>query len=352
MAARTRILAALTTTGPHGKAIDMVLRLGLLGAARIAPVAIIEPARLLPGAEVVAVAARDPMRAAAFAGAHAIAHVSPTYEALIERADVDLIYNALPIPLHERWTVAALRAGKHVLLEKPSASSAESARRMVECARESGRRLIEAFHYRYHPLFRRILEIAPELGDIHDVKAVIDVPVPQRPGEIRWDPAMAGGALMDLGCYPVHWLRTLCGPFDVVSCELEMAPAGVDAAATCALRFHSGPHAAIFCSMKPHDRGRLTTLAVTGARGELFVRNPIAPQMGHELRWRRDGDKAWREEQAPMTTSYFHQLEAVAHAISNKLPLPTEGGDIIDNLAALEALYAAGGHPRTDNSPG
>ena len=326
----------------------MALRIGLLGAARIAPLAIIEPARLLPGIKIVAVAARDPARAATFAGAHAIPHTSPTYEDLIQRPDIDLIYNALPIPLHERWTVEALRAGKHVLLEKPSAPSAEGARRMVACARDTGRRLIEGFHYRYHPLFDRVLEIVPELGDVQEVKAVIDVPVPQRPGEIRWERDMAGGALMDLGCYPVHWLRTLGGPFDVLSCELEMTPSGVDAAATCVLRFRNGPRAHIFCSMKPHDRGRLTTLAFTGARGELFVRNPIAPQMGHELRWRRATDKAWREEQAPMTTSYFHQLKAVASAIENNLPLPTEGDDIVENLAALEALYAAGGHPRMD----
>lgn len=324
-----------------------MLRLGLLGAARIAPIAIIEPARLLPGIEIVSVAARNPARAAAFAGAHAVAHTSPTYEELIQRPDIDLIYNALPIPLHERWTVAALCAGKHVLLEKPSAPTAASARRMVACARETGRRLIEGFHYRYHPLFDRVLKIVPELGDIEKIKAVIDVPVPQRPGEIRWDPAMAGGALMDLGCYPVHWLRTLGGPFDVLSCELEMTPSGVDAAATCELRFRTGARAEIICSMKPHDRGRLTTLAVTGTHGELFVRNPIAPQMGHELRWRRHADTTWREEQAPTTTSYFHQLKSVAEAIEHDLPLPTEGEDIADNLAALEAIYAVGGHPRS-----
>lgn len=325
----------------------MTLRIGLLGASRIAPLAILEPAKQISGIEVVAVAARDCERARAFAATHGVPHVAASYEDLIARDDVDLIYNALPIPLHETWTIAALAAGKHVLLEKPSAPTAKAAQRMVECAQAKGKRLIEAFHYRYHPLFERILAItASELGELEQADAVIDVPVPQRPGEIRWDPAMSGGALMDLGCYPVHWLRTLGGELTVVTADITMAACGVDESALVQFRLANGADASLRCSMAPHDRGRLTTLTLTGQRGELFVRNPIAPQMGHELRWRLHGERDWREETAASTTSYFHQLSAVAHALGAEAPLPTEGEDIVQNLAALEAIYAAGGHPR------
>jgi predicted dehydrogenase len=326
----------------------MTLRIGLLGASRIAPLAILEPAKQMSGVEVAAVAARDPERARAFAATHGIPHVATSYEDMLARDDVDLIYNALPIPLHESWTIAALTAGKHVLLEKPSAPTSEAARRMVECAKANSKRLIEAFHYRYHPLFERILAIrASELGEIEQAHAVIDVPVPQRPGEIRWDPTMSGGALMDLGCYPVHWLRALGGELSIVAADITMAACGVDESALVQFRLANGADASLRCSMAPHDRGRLTTLTLTGPRGELFVRNPIAPQMGHELRWRLHGEPDWREERAVSTTSYFHQLSAVARALGSGAPLPTEGDDLVQNLAALEAIYEAGGHPRS-----
>ncbi len=325
-----------------------MLRIGLLGASRIAPLAILEPAKQIQGIDVIAVAARAPERAATFAATHRVSHVAASYEDLIARDDVDLIYNALPIPLHETWTVAALAAGKHVLLEKPSAPTSKAAQRMVECAKAHGKRLIEAFHYRYHPLFERILAIAAsELGEIVQAHAVIDVPVPQRPGEIRWDPTMSGGALMDLGCYPVHWLRTLGGELSIVAADITMAECGVDESASVQFRLANGADASLRCSMAPHDRGRLTTLTLIGQRGELFVRNPIAPQMGHELRWRLHGEPDWREETAASTTSYFHQLSAVAYALGSSAPLPTEGDDIVQNLAALEAIYEAGGHPRS-----
>lgn len=321
-----------------------MLNIGLLGASRIAPSAILEACLLLPGVAVVAVAARDLDRARTYAVQHGIPNVEPSYAALLARDDLDLVYNALPIPLHEAWSVAALKAGKHVLLEKPSALTASQARTMVDAATLAGRRLIEGFHYRYHPLFARILEIvrSGDLGEIIRVDAVIDVPVPFRPGEIRWDPAMGGGALMDLGCYPVHWLRTLCGPFDVRSATIELAPTGVDQRVDATLGFLSGVEGTLTCSMTPHDRGRTTTLHVVGGRGELFVRNPITPQTGHELRWRTDGD--WRHETSVMTTSYFHQLAAVESALASGTPLPTEGDDIVDNLAAIEAIYRCGGY--------
>lgn len=321
-----------------------MLKIGLLGASRIAPSAILEASFSLPGVTVVAVAARDFDRARAYAAQHGIPSIEPSYEALLARGDLDLIYNALPVPLHEPWTVAALTAGKHVLLEKPSALTASQARTMVDAAIRTGRRLIEGFHYRYHPLFERVLELvrSGELGQIIRADAIIDVPVPFRPGEIRWDPDMGGGALMDLGCYPIHWLRTLCGPFEVRSAKIELAPTGVDQRVDATLRFMNGVEGSLACSMTPHDRGRTTTLHVVGDRGELFVRNPITPQTGHELRWRTDGD--WRHETAVLTTSYFHQLAAVEVALASGTPLLTEGDDIVDNLAAIEAIYRCGGY--------
>src|SRR2546427_7948192 len=135
------------------------LRLGTLGAARIAPAALIRPARRVDEAEVVAVAARDPQRAARFASKHGVARVHESYDALLDDPEVDAVYNPLPNGLHARWTIAALEAGKHVLCEKPFTANAAEAETVASVAARTGRVLMEAFHYRYHPLAERMRAI-------------------------------------------------------------------------------------------------------------------------------------------------------------------------------------------------
>src|SRR2546421_6247950 len=142
-----------------------VVRIGVLGAARIAPPAIVRPARAVDEAEVVAIAARDPSRARAFATKHKIAKVHESYTALLEDPDIDAVYNPLPNGLHGRWTIAALEAGKHVLCEKPFTANADEAQAVGAVADRTRRVVMEAFHYRYHPLIDRILPIIlAELG--------------------------------------------------------------------------------------------------------------------------------------------------------------------------------------------
>ena len=142
------------------------LRIGILGAARIAPSALINPAKGNVEVVVAAVAARDASRAQAFAAKHGIAGVHEGYESLIADPEIDAVYNPLPNSLHGRWTRAALAAGKHVLCEKPFAANAAEAREIAELAAKSKRVVMEAFHYRYHPLALRIEQIiaSGELG--------------------------------------------------------------------------------------------------------------------------------------------------------------------------------------------
>src|SRR3954471_11475035 len=144
------------------------LRFGVLGAAKIAPGALVQPAKLGPEATVDVVAARDPERARRYAAEQGIPRVARDYAEVIADPEIDVIYNPLPMNLHEYWTIEALRAGKHVLCEKPFAANAAEAERMVEVAAQTGRLLVEAFHYRYHPLFERVLQIVQsgELGPI------------------------------------------------------------------------------------------------------------------------------------------------------------------------------------------
>jgi predicted dehydrogenase len=138
--------------------------MGTLGAARITPKALIEPARAVPEVTVTAVAARDPQRARAFAAKHGVARVHDSYEALIADPDVDAIYNPLPNSLHAPWTLRAIAAGKHVLCEKPFTSNAAEAEQVAAAARASGLVVMEAMHYRYHPLISMIGDRLRQIG--------------------------------------------------------------------------------------------------------------------------------------------------------------------------------------------
>ena len=187
------------------------LRFGILGAARIAPDALVKAAQNVPDAQVVAVAARDPKRAREFADANNIPRVLASYDDLVNDAELDAIYNPLPNSLHCEWTIAALRAGKHVLCEKPLASNAVEAERMSKVADETGKILGEAFHYRYHPLADRVRALIGDgtLGRLVHVEGQFSVPIPET--NVRFDYSLAGVATMDLGCYPLHMIHYFSG---------------------------------------------------------------------------------------------------------------------------------------------
>lgn len=220
------------------------LRWGLLGAARIAASALI-PALRTNGSPIVAVACRDPARGAAFAQRHGIPHVT-TYEQLMAREDIDAVYNALPNHGHAPWTVKALHAGKHVLCEKPLALNAAEVQQIIDASAATGRQVLEAFFYRFHPQTERIRALVHggALGPLKWMRgsftyALRDI------DDCRWDPALGGGALYDLGCYPLSLMRLLAGVeptvLGVVARLTDPARfgAGVDHASHAVLRFDS-----------------------------------------------------------------------------------------------------------------
>ena len=174
--------------------------------------ALLKPAKTVPEVAIVGIAARDRARAEKVASKHDIAQVYDSYDALIAAPDIDAIYNPLPNGLHGRYTIAALEAGKHVLCEKPFTANAEEAEKVAAVADRSGKVVMEAFHYRYHPLVTRLLEIiaSGELGDIKRIETRMCFPLPLL-RDIRYQLDLAGGALMDAGCYAIHQLRTLAG---------------------------------------------------------------------------------------------------------------------------------------------
>ena len=313
------------------------LRIGLLGAARIAPNAVIVPAKARDDVAVTAVAARDKAKAEAFAAKHDIPGVADGYDALIHSDEVDLIYVGLPVAGHAEWTIKALEAGKAVLCEKSFCMDAGEAKAMVAAADKAGRPLIEAYHYRYHRVMRRAEAIvrSGELGRLSGAKANFVADIAYSPDEIRWRADQGGGALGDLGCYPLHALRTL------IDAEPEVLEArigeqhGVDASAWARLGF-DGFEAEIDTSMITDHRG--ASLTLTGERGEMTIVNYLAPQIGCRFTVTVDGET--REEPSDGPTSYAAQLEHVVEVMAGRTQPLTGGADAIRMMAALDAIKA------------
>jgi predicted dehydrogenase len=320
------------------------VRIGILGAARIAPVALINPARESSEVVVAAVAARDVSRAQAFAVKHGIAGVHDSYEALIADQDVDAIYNPLPNGLHGRWTRAALDAGKHVLCEKPFTANAAEAREVAELAAKSDRVVMEAFHYRYHPLALRIEQIiaSGELGKLERVESGFCFPLPKF-SDIRYDYALAGGATMDVGCYAVHMLRTFGGSTpEVVWAQAKLRGPQVDRAMTAELRFAAGHTGRVLCSMWSAHLLQLSA-RVVGDRGEVRLRglNPMAPFSRLLVR----SAEGRRIERFPRRPSYAYQLDAFAAAVLRGESVRTPPEDAIENMTVIDGIYRAAGLP-------
>ena len=322
-----------------------MIRIGILGAARIAPRGIITPANETLGAEVVAVAARDLDRARTFAAQHSIPMAFGSYAELMVRDDVDLVYCALPPSAHLEWCVAALESGKHVLVEKPFANNAQDAAQMVAAARAAGKHLIEGFHYRFHPLFDRALGMlrAGAIGRIRHIEAVFNADLPDTPGELRYIEALGGGALMDLGCYCMHWIRTVAGEEPTVTrARARCGTPGVDLDIEADMAFVSGPTARLKCSMQPPDGLLYRRLRVQGDAGVLEIENPVSPHSGATLSI--DGPNAPMPQIVSGGDTTFHyQLRHVMEVIEGRAEPLTGGDDAIGNMRAIDAIYRASG---------
>ncbi|MSO78667.1 MAG: Gfo/Idh/MocA family oxidoreductase [Acidimicrobiia bacterium] len=328
------------------------LRIGTLGAAKITPSALFTPAKTVPEVEIVAIAARDRTRAEKVAAKHGIPTVHDSYDALLADPNVQAVYNPLPNGLHGRWTIAALEAGKHVLCEKPFTANAEEAERVAAVADRTGLVVMEAFHYRYHPLVARLLEIiaSGELGEIQRIETRMCFPLPPfgpTGKDIRWQLDLAGGSLMDAGCYAVHQLRTLAAAEpEVVSAEMKCARPEVDRATRAELRFADGRTGSIETAMWSK---RLLSLRgkVTASLGTMDIVNMTGPQYFHKVVVRttdpRSGVKARRKEKVKGETTYWYQLKAFAAAVQEGAPYPTTPADAIANMRVIDAIYRAAG---------
>lgn len=323
-----------------------ILRLGLLGAAKIAPAAIVSPANACPDVRLTSLAARNPDRAASFAKQHGIPAVHSGYEAMLDSDEIDAVYIPLPNGLHGEWAIRALDAGKHVLCEKPVAANAAEARAMANAAERTGNVLMEAFHYRYHPLARRMVEIvrSGELGDITSIRAAMCFPLPLF-SDIRYQFPLAGGAMMDAGCYAVNMLRMIAAAEpEAVSATATRLDANIDRAMTASLRFPGGCEGSVIVSM--WSRRLLDiSLTVIGTSGRMRAINPVMPQLWHRLSIQSAAGK--RVETLGRRPSYLYQLEAFAGACLRGEEFTTTIQDGIANMNVIDSIYrAAGMEPR------
>lgn len=219
---------------------------------------------------------------------------------------------------------------------------AGQAREVLAASERTGRRVIEAFHDHYHPLqeWLRAFVASGVLGDPVAATATFNGANPFDPRSIRHVPELGGGALMDLGCYPVHWLRSLFGEPSVGSAHATLNPLGADLTIEAALSFAGGVSGRVLASMAP-EVALESSLEVRGSEGVVRVQNLVFPAQGHSIAVERDGVTLLSTVAGRDT--YDHQLEAVADALRTGARLPTEGADSVGNMAVIDAVYAAAG---------
>jgi predicted dehydrogenase len=323
------------------------LRIGILGASRIAPEGIIQPASVT-GDRLVAIAARDAGRAEAFAAEHTIERVLSDYRAVIEDPEVEVLYNPLPNGLHGPWNTVAMNAGKHVLSEKPSASNAAEARSVRATQKATGVSFMEAFHYRYHPVMERMIELATsgELGTLEHVSVVMEFPLPDY-ADPRWSFDLAGGALMDVGCYAVHGIRSLSlalggePALESASATIHEADDRVDAALSADLTLAGGVTAHFDSSFTVPEM--TFTMKLHGSSGEAFAHNFCKASLDDRVTVTRSGENTVEHHGAH--SSYTYQLMAFAQHVRSGGVNLTDAEDAVTQAELIDACYTAAGLP-------
>lgn len=321
------------------------LRLGVLGAARISEQSLIGPAHEL-GVRLVAVATRDRGRSEAYAKQHGIERVHDSYEDVVADPEVEAIYNPLPNSAHAPWNLAAVAAGKHVLTEKPAASNAAEAMRVHEAVDGTGVIVLEGFHYRYHPQFARLAEIVSGevVGALQRLDVTMAMPAPGE-DDLRWSWPLSGGAVMDLGCYCLHVIRSvssLQGAEPSLQAATATTRAGrpqVDESFEAEFQLPDGVPAYAHVDMAAPAFEM--TIGVTGSRGTALFADFVHPQDDDRLTISVDG--AERVEHLDRRSTYSYQLEAFVAAVRDGRPFPTTTADSVATMTMVDACYEKAG---------
>jgi len=307
------------------------LRIGILSTAKIAG-SFMLGAKQEPSVEVVAVASRERGRAEAFARSHGIAR-AVSYDELLADREVDAIYNPLPNSLHAEWSIAALRAGKHVLCEKPLATSEAEAEAMFAAADAHGVVLVEAFPYMFQPQTLEIERLirGGAIGELRLMFGTFGFTIDD-PANIRLDPALGGGALMDAGCYPVSFVRQVFGVRPARVTAIARFAHGVDQTLAATLEHPGGGIAQISCSFATAVHRRAIIAGSTGV---------LAPSF--RIKRSADWHAAYETVAVPSEDGFRVEVEAFAGMIArgDHDAIGARRAASLDNAWTLHAILAA-----------
>jgi predicted dehydrogenase len=328
-----------------------LLKVGILGAGGIAERAMVEPSRDVEGVEVIAIGARDPERAAAFAERLDLP-IHGDYETILSNPDIDLVYLALPPIVHAEWAAKALQASKHVLCEKPLSANEVGAQSIADAAAANGRRAFVGFHYRLHGFTQELIKALSSgvLGKVEKVEFDFSIPhFVVKPGNIRLDGDLAGGAVMDVGCYAIDLIRAVWGEPKVVSAEAQLYPddSRIDLQTDAVLELADGIPATVRSSFIGDDKGAMS-LKVFGANANLEATSVIVPQWGATLKvTNHDGEILLETKAIEGENSYARQLEHLVSALESGAPSILDAHQAVGTMKIVDDIYlAAGLQPR------
>jgi predicted dehydrogenase len=328
---------------------DRRLRWGVLSTADIARSKWIPGVRRSPAGrgEVVAISSRDGTTARRVAGELAIPRAHESYAGLLADPDVDAVYIPLPNHLHLEWALAAIRAGKHVLCEKPLALRSADAATMVDAAERAGVRLMEAFMYRLHPSWLAVRELVASgpIGRLQTVQSWFSY-YNDDATNIRNIRAAGGGALMDIGCYSINLSRMLFGaePLRVTGTVRRDDPDGVDVLTSGALEFDGGGLATFTCSIRTETDQRVH---IYGTEGHISIGIPfnIPPDRPTHVFVTQGGEPPVEPHVERLTFGtadpYGVEADAFAAAILDGAPMPIDPGDAVANMRVIERVLEA-----------
>ena len=311
-----------------------VLRWGLLSTARINR-RLIPAIRAASRSDLLAVASRERERAETYAAEWSIPRAHGSYEALLADPEIDIVYISLPNSLHAEWTVRAVKAGKHVLCEKPLALSLDECDRVIDAAEAAGVVVAEAVMYLYHPLLLKVRQLVKEgvVGQVTLVRGAFSFFL-DRLDDVRWQPELGGGSLWDLGSYPVSFIRFMVGdPVEVFGWQTTSA-SGVDATFAGLLRYETGVLGVFDCGFRQQFR---VQAEVTGTGGALIIQRPYLITAESRILLRQGFEE--NELTMPEANPYQCEVEALQAAILEGSPLPVPLFSSRSNVATLAALY-------------
>jgi predicted dehydrogenase len=324
-----------------------VLRWGIVSTASIGVHKVIPAVQRASRCEVVAIASRDGARARDVAARLGIGRAHGSYEDLLADADVDAVYIPLPNHLHVDWTIAAARAGKHVLCEKPLATTAADGERMISICEAEGVVLMEAFMYRLHPTWGAVRDLiaSGRIGELREVQSWFSY-FNDDPADIRNQPDAGGGALFDIGCYSVNLSRMIFGtePVRVQGVVRRDEQMGIDVSTSGILGFPGGV-ATFTCAIRSEPDQRVH---VYGTRGRISIEIPfnIPPDLTTRVFVTSGGDPPVQPDTETLSfeaaDAYAIQAERFADAVLDGHPVPTPPSDAVANLRVIEELFRVG----------